>query len=276
MTSDVALQPTVVALIDLVATSSPESLAVHASDGTLTYAELTDRAATLASHLRQIGVRPGHLIGLCVERSANLVVGGLGILMSGTAYIAIDPKYPDQRIQWMLDDAKAAAVVCDETTIERLGPASDRPRIVLGRGGAMLDEARSGAMAPGPAEYPSPTDLAYVVYTSGSTGQPKGVLVDHAALSNLIDWHRGAFDLVARDRCTQVASPGFDATIWEIWPCLATGASLHIVPDELRTDPIVLREWLIVKQITVSFLPTAVAEGIIRLGWPTDGSLRSS
>lgn len=271
MTSDVALEPTVVALIDLVAASAPDSLAVHASDGSLTYGELTKRAEILARHLRRMGVRPGNLVGLCVERSASLVVGGLAILMSGTAYIAIDPRYPEERVRWMLDDAKAAAVVCDESTVGRLGDPVHRPNVVLARGGVLQADDGTG---PRGLAMPSPTDVAYVVYTSGSTGQPKGVLVDHAALSNLVDWHREAFDVVATDRCTQVASPGFDATIWEIWPCLASGASLHIVPDELRTDPIRLREWLVAKQITVSFLPTAVAEGIIKLGWPSDGSLR--
>ncbi len=113
-----------------------------------------------------------------------------------------------------------------------------------------------------------------MVYTSGSTGQPKGVLVDHASLGNLVAWHVGAFDLDFADRCTQIASPGFDAVIWEIWPALAVGASLHVVPEELRTDPIGLRDWLVAKGVTVSFIPTAVAEGLIGLSWPQNAPLR--
>jgi amino acid adenylation domain-containing protein len=123
------------------------------------------------------------------------------------------------------------------------------------------------------ADPPAP-GLAYVVYTSGSTGLPKGVLVEQAGLVNLIGWHRRAFSLTAADRCTQVAAPGFDALAWEIWPCLAAGASLHIAPNELKTDPIRLRDWLIGERITVTFLPTPLAEAVFGLEWPSSTSLR--
>ncbi len=123
-------------------------------------------------------------------------------------------------------------------------------------------------------EPPLPTDLAYVVYTSGSTGQPKGVLVEHDGLTNLVEWHRAAFGLHAGDRCTQISSPGFDAAVWEIWPSLSVGAAIHVVPEGLRTDPIRLRDWLVTEGITVTFLPTPMAEGVIGLDWPDDGALR--
>jgi len=206
----VVMGPTVVDLVDEVAATTPGRLAVHGSDATLSYAELRARAQGLAGLLAARGVRPGDLVGLCVERSAALVVGALGILMAGAGYVAIDPAYPDDRIDWMLEDSRAAAVVCDGATERRVG----RDAIVLGPGG------RTGAPQAAPECFmrPTPADAAYVVYTSGSTGQPKGVLVDHAALSNLVTWHRNAFALGADDRCTQVASPGFDAVIWEVWP----------------------------------------------------------
>ena len=261
------LEPTVVALIDLVAASSPESLAVHGSDGTLTYAELTDRRTMLARHLRSRGPtrRSGRAVPRALGEPGRRRPGDL----QGRRRLRGDRSGLSRRTDPV--DARRLRRGRRRRRRRHRGALGDGRRRA-GRGGALPDNAERSALGRSPAR--GPTDLAYVVYTSGSTGQPKGVLVDHAALSNLIDWHREAFDLVARDRCTQVASPGFDATIWEIWPCLATGASLHIVPDELRTDPIGLREWLVAKQITVSFLPTAVAEGIIRLGWPNDGSLR--
>jgi amino acid adenylation domain-containing protein len=139
-------------------------------------------------------------------------------------------------------------------------------------------EGAAGAVEGEPTQPPATTasgnDLAYVVYTSGSTGRPKGVLVEHASLINLVEWHRRAFSLTDGDRCTQIASPGFDAVVWEIWPSLTAGASLHIPPDELRTDAGALRDWLIAERITVSFLPTALAEAVISLDWPADASLR--
>ena len=111
--------------------------------------------------------------------------------------------------------------------------------------------------------------LAYVVYTSGSTGSPKGVLVEHAGLMNLVAWHQRAFEITAADRGTQVASPGFDAAAWEIWPYLAAGASVHVPPVTVRADPQALRDWLVAEAITVSFLPTALAEQVSLLPWPS-------
>jgi acyl-CoA synthetase (AMP-forming)/AMP-acid ligase II/acyl carrier protein len=99
-------------------------------------------------------------------------------------------------------------------------------------------------------------------------------MVEHAGLANLVEWHRSAFALDAADRCTQIASPGFDAAVWEIWPALATGAAIHIVPEPLRRDPLALRDWLVSDAITVSFLPTALAEAVIGLRWPATVRLR--
>ena len=165
----------------------------------------------------------------------------------------------------MLDDSGAPAVVTDAGTAARLG-GDDRALATVTSGGVLLDSEHGTA---GERRHsPLADDLAYVVYTSGSTGRPKGVLVEHASLANLVEWHRSAFALTAADRCTQISSPGFDAAVWEIWPCLAAGAALHVVPEELRVDPVGLRDWLVAEGITVTFLPTAVAEGVIGLAWP--------
>jgi amino acid adenylation domain-containing protein len=236
-------------------------------------------------------VKPGDLVGLCLHRSVSLVVAALAIFKAGGVYVAIDPKYPDDRIRWMLDDSGAVAVLSDVSTTERLGTFGDRPGIVVADGGELPNRnAPTGASPAGSASVdaagdvdrsddsmgrgPRPTDLAYVVYTSGSTGQPKGVMVEHGGLANLIEWHRAAFSLSDDDRCTQIASPGFDAAVWEMWPCLASGASLHVVPDDVRLDPVGLRDWLVNEKITVTFLPTAVAEGLMGLAWPDESALR--
>ena len=264
---------TVLSLIDQVVAAEPRKLAVRGPDAVLSYGELSARADLLARRLRHLGVKPGDLVGQCVERSASLVVAALAIVRAGAGYVAIDPMYPAERVQWMLDDSGAAAVVSDVSTAARLGSYGDRPALVVADGGELSDASdRDGdEPLPGP---PLPTDLAYVVYTSGSTGRPKGVLVEHASLANLVEWHRAAFALHAGDRCTQISSPGFDAAVWEIWPSLSVGASIHVVPEDLRTDPIRLRDWLVTEGITVTFLPTPLAEGAIGLDWPDDGALR--
>ena len=117
-------------------------------------------------------------------------------------------------------------------------------------------------------------DLAYVIYTSGSTGTPKGVVVEHAGLRNLVSWHQHAFAVTGADRATQIASPAFDATVWELWPYLTAGASIHIPTDEVRADPVALRDWLVEQRISVTFVPTALAEVLMTLDWPAETSLR--
>src|SRR6185369_1613014 len=106
----------------------------------------------------------------------------------------------------------------------------------------------------------SPANLAYVIYTSGSTGQPKGVEITHAALMNLVNWHQRAYGVTASDRATQLAGPAFDASVWELWPYLTTGASIHIPDDETRVSASALLQWLAENAITISFLPTPLAE----------------
>lgn len=263
---------TVLPLIEQVVTSEPNSIAVRAPDGILSYGELSARADRVARTLRRLGVMPGDLVGQCLERSASLVVAALATVRSGAAYVAIDPTYPAERVRWMLDDSGATAVVSDAVTAARLGPYGDRPTVVVEDGGFTSDVRPDGDRPlPGP---PLSTDLAYVVYTSGSTGRPKGVLVEHAGLANLVEWHRAAFGLNAGDCCTQISSPGFDAAVWEIWPSLSVGAAVHVVPEELRTDPLRLRDWLVSEGVTVSFLPTPLAEGVMGLAWPDGTALR--
>lgn len=210
--------PTAVELFDRVALIAPDSAAVRARDGTLTYVELGQRAERLARHLRRLGVTPGDLVGLCLERSAALAVAALAAFRVGAAYVATDPAYPDERLRWMFDDATVAVVVADRRNAGR--SLGDRPTVGLGPGGELPADAAAVDDDPLPSS-PRGRDLAYVVYTSGSTGHPKGVMVEHCGLANLIAWHRGAFGLTDSDRCTQIASPGFDAAVWELWPTLA-------------------------------------------------------
>jgi amino acid adenylation domain-containing protein len=254
---------TVIRFIEKMVVEAPDRTALGDASSGVSYGQLWKRSADLAHALRSHGISPGDFVGLCVERSPELVVGALAIMRAGAAYVAIDPAYPDERVNWMLEDSGSAAVIADAVNAPRLaGPPVIR-----------VDEPAT-APAGGPLPELSDADLAYVVYTSGSTGTPKGVMVGHDNLVNLIEWHCARFGLTADDRCTQVASPGFDAAMWEIWPALAAGATLLIVPDELRTDPGVLRDWLIAERVTVSFLPTAIAEGVIRMSWPATAPLR--
>src|ERR1700689_5361221 len=118
------------------------------------------------------------------------------------------------------------------------------------------------------------SDLAYIIYTSGSTGEPKGVELLHSGLSNLVAWHQRAFQVSSADRASVLASLGFDAAVWEIWPYLASGASVHLAEERVRGDGKLLRDWLVSQSITISFAATAMAENLMQLEWPATAALR--
>jgi acyl-coenzyme A synthetase/AMP-(fatty) acid ligase/acyl carrier protein len=116
--------------------------------------------------------------------------------------------------------------------------------------------------------------LAYVIYTSGSTGTPKGVEIAHASLSNLVSWHQNAFKVISSDRASCVARVGFDAAVWEVWPYLTAGASLHVPDEDQLKDPEAFQAWLVAQGITISFVPTPMAERLLALNWPSKTVLR--
>lgn len=260
--------PPAAPVLDLVArivdnaTEVPDAVAVADEAVQLTYRELLERALTLSARLREAGCGRDDPVALCLPRSADLVVGALGILAAGAGYVALDPDLPRPRLHRMVADSGARVLV------RREGDAAAPPT-----GIRVLGVPTDSEVTVPPAS-PAAEDLAYVVYTSGSTGTPKGVMVEHAALANLVRWHLAAFRLGATDRVAQIASPGFDASVWEIWPCLAAGATLEVVPEALKTDPGGLRDWLVAQRITVSFLPTPLAESVIQLTWPAAAPLR--
>jgi amino acid adenylation domain-containing protein/non-ribosomal peptide synthase protein (TIGR01720 family) len=249
----------------------PDAAAVVCGPERVTYAELNRRANQLAHHLRGLGVGPEVRVGICLERSVEMVVGLLAILKSGGAYLPLDPSYPPERLAFMLDDAGVPVFV----TQERLRPAlpGTRSRVVC------LDADRA-AIAREPDTNPgvqvTGRNLAYVIYTSGSTGRPKGVGVEHGGLSNLTAWHRRAYGVEGADRATLLASLSFDASVWELWPYLTGGASVHVPPDEeVRTSAPRLLEWLQSSRISLSFLATPLAEAVLREPLPEGLALRA-
>ena len=256
-------------LVERQAITTPEAQALVDGNIAISYAQLNQRANQLAHYLRASGVGANTLVGLCIERSIDMVVGLLGILKSGGAYVPLDPEYPSDRLKFMLDDAQIHVLVTRQHLAERLA-LSDSKAICVDTHAAQL-AAQSTA---NPATEIATADLAYVIYTSGSTGLPKGVQITHGNLLNLISWHQRAFSVTASDRATQVASPAFDATVWELWPYLSCGASIYLVDENTRILAPLLRDWLLDNAITISFLPTPLAESVLRENWPNKSSLR--
>ena len=239
-------------LHDLVAARAAEdgsAPAVAFRDARLTYGELAERAGRLAGRLCEAGVRRGSLVALYTERSVDLVPGILGILGAGGAYVPIDPAYPSRRVEFMLEDAEPDAIV----TQSRLAPA------LAGHGRTVVCvDADDEDAPPAPVAECGPDDVAYVMYTSGSTGAPKGVACRHAGVLNLLADFDRRRPLGPGDACSQWTSYGFDVSVYEIFSALVAGASLRFVPDELRIESRPLFEWLAAHGITACYLPPFV------------------
>ncbi len=242
---------------------APDRPAVCFKDQSLTFAQLNSQANQLAHYLQSLGVKPGTLVGICTERSLEMVVGLMGILKAGAAYVPIDPFYPKERLALVLSDTRMPVLL-----------SQDRVAMNLPKHGAniaCLDSQRawiSQMSNENPLLKVSSDHPAYVIYTSGSTGIPKGVEVTHGALVNFVTTASDSFALRPEDRVLQFASISFDAAAEEIFPCLIRGATLVLRTDSML-DSVSLflekcRDW----QITVLDLPTVywheMAESLYR------------
>ena len=254
---------------------APRAIAVTSSHGELTYGELNQLAEDLAAQLRACGVGPETLVGLCVPRSPAMLVGALGIFKASGAYLPLDPTEPGARLNFMFNDAGVSVVVTEQSLKQKMS-GGQRRVIALNEMGRLAERASVAenlTSEKSPASI-TPKTLAYVIYTSGSTGTPKGVEIAHESLVNLVSWHQGAFKVIPEDRASCVARVGFDAAVWEIWPYLTSGASLHIPEGEKLKDPAAFQSWLVERAITISFVPTPMAERLLALRWPENTALR--
>lgn len=256
-------------LVSAQAVAAPHAIAVTQGKRSLSYQDLDRRAERLAQLLRSLGVGPDVVVGIYLDRSLAMIVAALGILKAGGAYLPLDPSHPTERLMFLLKDAQASVLVTGQCRAEAL-PAYPGRVVTLDPEGQLISAFSS---ANGSTE-PKAENLAYVIYTSGSTGEPKGVEITHGGLLNLVSWHQEAFRVTQNDRASQLSALGFDAAVWEIWPYLAAGASIHLPDGLAANDPEAVRDWLISQRITVCFLATPLAERVMTLEWPKKASLR--
>ena len=246
---------------------APDALAVQCGVERVTYRELNERAEVLAAQLRNAGIGPEVLAAVYMERSVDLIVALLAVLKAGGAYVPIDVAYPRSRVEYVIRDSLAAVVLTHRKLAKGLDVGAARV-VSLDAPNAPTNNIPDAVNGAGV------ENLAYIIYTSGSTGQPKGVAIEHRSLLNLVQWHRRAYNVTDEDRATQIASPAFDAAVWEIWPYLAAGASIHIPNEETRLSPSRLIRWLNEERITMVFLPTPLAEAVMAEDWPEASVLR--
>ncbi|MGH9563672.1 MAG: AMP-binding protein, partial [Terracidiphilus sp.] len=245
----------------------PNRIALRKGKAALTYAQLNRQADLLATHLVETGIEPSAAIGICLERSFDWVVAALAAMRAGAAYIAMDESWPDERIRYVLADSGATHIIARGELLSRVKPAA----IGIDPSHLVLDTAEPREAT---RRIVSPDDLAYIIYTSGTSGYPKGVEITHRNLAHLVDWHCDAFQVTDHDRASHLAGLSFDAAGWEIWPNLAAGASISFVDEAARASPERLQQWLLSEEITVSYIPTALVLPLAHLKWPTEMPLR--
>ena len=242
-------------LVEAQVARTPQATAVSAPDGDLSYAGLNARANALARELRGRGAGPDTLVGLCVSRSCDLIVGILGILKAGAAYVPLDPTYPPERLALMLDDARVPFLVTQRALLPEL-PSHAAATLCL-------DDVESPPPDPLPAPVVpgfAPDHLAYVIYTSGSTGRPKGVMISHAAVTNMMTATLEYVEVSPDDVVLQFATFCFDVSVLEIFAALCAGARLLIPPRETLLSPRALTQVMQRERVSFCDIPPAVLE----------------
>jgi amino acid adenylation domain-containing protein len=235
------------------ARSTPGAAAVVHAGEVWTYAQLNEGANQLARYLRDRGVRPEGLVGVCLDRGSLMVMALLGILKAGGAYIPLDPNYPAERLQYMLKDA-APRLVLTQTRVAVALPQGVREIV-------RLDEKLEEIRGYSPSEVVasevgvSAEHLIYVIYTSGSTGRPKGTAMAHRSMVNLIEWHRRSFGSGAGQRVLQFAALSFDVAFQEVFTTLCTGGTLVLLDEWVRPDAHALMHLLRSQSVTRLFVP---------------------
>jgi amino acid adenylation domain-containing protein len=233
-------------------TRSPEATAVVWESKSLSYRELNAKANQLAGYLRDCGIGPRTCVGICMGRSVEMLIGVLGILKAGAAYLPLDPSYPQERLRFMISDARVPMVLCLEG--REMGLAESPARIAyLDRDSPLMERYDTE----NPVRAAAADSLAYVIYTSGSTGTPKGVAVPHRAVIRLVI-NTNYVELGSQDRIAHVSNVCFDAATFEIWGALLNGGSVVVVPRALALDPRQFALELERQKISTLFLTTAL------------------
>ncbi|MDR9899826.1 amino acid adenylation domain-containing protein, partial [Aetokthonos hydrillicola Thurmond2011] len=237
-------------LFEAQAEQTPDVIAIEFARQHLTYRELNQQANQLAHYLQTLGVKSEVVVGICVDRSPQMVIGLLAILKAGGAYVPLDPAYPQERLAFMLNNSQASLVLVEQNLIEKLPTHSARIVYIDSVWEAIAQNPRNNLQSEVTCD-----NLAYVIYTSGSTGKPKGVAMPHRPLVNLItwQWQNSTVDFTART--LQYTPISFDVSFQEIFATLTTGGTLVLIPEQTRRDPIALLQFLNQMRIERLFLP---------------------
>ncbi|MEH2055450.1 MAG: amino acid adenylation domain-containing protein [Nostoc sp.] len=251
-------------LIEAQVESTPDAVAVVFGNEQLTYRELNSRANQLAHYLRSLGVQPNELVGICLDRSLEMVVGVLGILKAGAAYLSLDPKHPEARIAFILEDSQAKVLLTQQRLVEFLPKHTAKLVEIDADFQFIVEQDQENLVCD---KDITPENLAYVIYTSGSTGIPKGVKVPHRTVVNFLASMRERPGLTQQDILLSVTTLSFDIAVLEIFLPLIVGATTLIVSREVATDGEKLLTTLNDSKATVMQATPATWQLLLAAGW---------
>jgi amino acid adenylation domain-containing protein len=246
----------------------PEAIALSFGDEQLTYQELDRRANQVAHYLRKLGVGPEVFVGICMERSLEIVIGILGILKAGGTYVPLDPMYPEERLAFMMADTQTPVLLTQQRLVERLPEHGARIICIDTDWEAVAEESVENPVSRVTAEH-----LAYVMYTSGSTGIPKGITIPHRAINRLM-FNTNYIEIEPEDRISHASNSSFDAATFEIWGALLRGARLVVITKEVAISPPDLAAQVRDQGISTLFLTTALFNQMAREIPEAFGSVR--
>jgi amino acid adenylation domain-containing protein len=267
--ADLPVDPPVALMFEAQADRSPGAIAAVYENQALTYDALNRKANQLAHHLRKLGVGPETLVGLAVNRSLDMLIGALGILKAGGAYVPLDPAFPRERLRFMIDDARLAFFVTEEEIAAQLDQ-SDTELVKLDSDSDLIERES----VENPISNLTSNNLAYLTYTSGSTGQPKGVQIEHRALTNFLCSMRREPGLTAADNLLSVTTLSFDISGLELFLPLICGASVVIAAREVTIDGRLLKDLIATSGATVMQATPATWRMLIDAGWTGSERLR--
>ncbi|MBW4560901.1 MAG: amino acid adenylation domain-containing protein [Mojavia pulchra JT2-VF2] len=246
----------------------PDAIAIKFATEQLTYRELDNRSNNLAHYLQKMGVCSEVLVGICVSQSIEMIVGLLGILKAGGAYVPLDPNYPQERLNFMLEDAEVSILLTQENLLRNFENFSNKVICIDKIWNILTQESEVSIN-----NSVTSDNLAYVIYTSGSTGKPKGVAVTHKAVNRLV-CNTNYIKIEPNDKIAQVSNTSFDAATFEIWGALLNGAELVVISKDVILSPHEFALQLQQKDISVLFLTTALFQQIARDAPQAFNSLR--
>ncbi len=257
-------------LHERVVAQMPDRIAAVCNGDEISYGELECRANQLAHYLVSLGVGPDVVVGLCVERSIDMLVAMVGILKAGGAYLPLDPSYPAERLRYMMDDAQAPVLVT-QTRLESLVEVAGVKRVLFDSEAALI----AAQPATAPQSSVSPSHLAYVIYTSGSTGRPKGVAVPHASVSNFLNAMARRPGMCADDTVLAVTTLSFDIAVLELWLPLTLGARIVLAPQEVVREGAELMALIERSGATLMQATPSTWQMLLAAGWQGGSQLKA-